>query len=118
MLFEDQQRNKRSGNDLKVVQQGCIGGRGAGQTQHQKDGGGNVQRDHGKGIGKFLAGQGCANRVMTQGLAGQPVEQQAEACTQIEERGHHGGTGVGQQFFGEGRVQCIQRSGQNGQGGA
>ena len=53
-LLEYRKRDDGRCHDLEIVQKRCVGGRRALEPQHQADGRGDIEGDHGERIGKLL----------------------------------------------------------------
>lgn len=51
-FLEDDERDDGGRHDFKIIEQRSVCRRGEAQSQKKKDGGGNIQKDHGKRIGQ------------------------------------------------------------------
>ena len=98
-FFEHHEGDKGGSDDFEIIEQGGVGGGGAGDAEHEQDGGGDVQHDHGDGVGQVSVGE-AAGRVGCVGdAAAQGDKEHAAAGAEVEEGCHHGGGGGGQDVF-------------------
>ena len=113
-LAEDRQRDQRGRHDLKVVEQRRVCRRGGAQTHQQENGGGNIQKDHRKRIGKLRARKVGLRRHVAAHAAHKRDRKHPRTRTQIQKSRHQRGGHMVKQQLGKRRVDRVQRRRQHG----
>ncbi len=82
------------------------------KPEHQKDGGENIQNDHAGGVGQILFAQLGGGGVFS--AVQQIKDSDPQSGAPIEERRHHHGIHLFQQYFGAGNIYRVKYRRQDG----